>query len=283
MDERQKGAPPEVQKTMAWLRNKSGMKLKTGILNGKRVDYFKGKSALKALQSPAYNKQKSLPKFENEEGATQFLNNSLVHTFYFKVNRGQSVTPQGPQGTKQASMKMLEIDRQQRFLPEEYYVWFLEGSKVKSFLGGILMVSIILAGVMFPLWPTSLRIGVWYLSMAMLGVIALFFGLAIFRLIFYVITIVAAKPGIWIFPNLFADVGFVDSFIPGWDWDLPPPKKKKRKAGELKSGESKKSKKSASRTASPLPAATGASTSTDAGQQNGNAEQRSATITELSD
>ena len=27
---------------MAWLRNKSGMKLKTGILNGKRVDYFKG-------------------------------------------------------------------------------------------------------------------------------------------------------------------------------------------------------------------------------------------------
>lgn len=106
-------------------------------------------------------------------------------------------------------MKLLEIDRQQRFLPEEYYVWFLEGSKVKSFLGGILMVSIILAGVMFPLWPTSLRIGVWYLSMAMLGVIALFFGLAIFRLIFYVITIVAAKPGIWIFPNLFADVGFV--------------------------------------------------------------------------
>lgn len=29
---------------MAWLRNKSGMKLKTGILNGKRVDYFKGSS-----------------------------------------------------------------------------------------------------------------------------------------------------------------------------------------------------------------------------------------------
>ena len=38
--------PPaaEVQKTMSWLRNKSGMKLKTGILHGKRVDYFKGMS-----------------------------------------------------------------------------------------------------------------------------------------------------------------------------------------------------------------------------------------------
>ena len=145
----------------------------------------------------------------SEEEAIQFLNNSLVHTFYIKVNRGQSVTPQGPQGSKQASMKVLEIDRQQKFEADQYYVWFLEGSKLKSMLGGIAMVAIILAGVMFPLWPTSLRIGVWYLSMAMLGVIALFFGLAIFRLIFYVITIVVAKPGIWIFPNLFADVGFV--------------------------------------------------------------------------
>lgn len=106
-------------------------------------------------------------------------------------------------------MKVLEIDRQQKFEADQYYVWFLEGSKLKSMLGGIAMVAVILAGVMFPLWPTSLRIGVWYLSMAMLGVIALFFGLAIFRLIFYVITIVVAKPGIWIFPNLFADVGFV--------------------------------------------------------------------------
>jgi hypothetical protein len=27
---------------MAWLRNKSGMKIKTGVLHGKRVEYFKG-------------------------------------------------------------------------------------------------------------------------------------------------------------------------------------------------------------------------------------------------
>lgn len=32
----------EIQKAVFWLRNKSGMKTKTGILNGKRVDYFKG-------------------------------------------------------------------------------------------------------------------------------------------------------------------------------------------------------------------------------------------------
>jgi translocation protein SEC62 len=26
------------------------------------------------------------------------------------------------------------------------------------------------------------------------------------------------KPGVWLFPNLFADVGFIDSFIPVWGW-----------------------------------------------------------------
>lgn len=151
----------------------------------------------------------------NEEEALTLLRNTIPHAFYLKVDRGQSVTPTGPQGVKGPSVKVLQINPVQQFQPEEFYVWLTEGSQVKTLLGGIALVAIILAGVMFPLWPTSLRIGVWYLSMAMLGVIGLFFGLAIFRLIFYVITLVIAKPGIWIFPNLFADVGFVR--FPPWE------------------------------------------------------------------
>lgn len=71
------------------------------------------------------------------------------------------------------------------------------------------MVAIMLAGVMFPLWPPIMRLGVWYLSIGMLGLIGLFFAIAIVRLIFYIITVIVASPGIWIFPQLFADVGFV--------------------------------------------------------------------------
>lgn len=71
------------------------------------------------------------------------------------------------------------------------------------------MVAVILAGVMFPLWPAFMHVGVWYLSMGVLGFIGLFFAIAVVRLIFYIITIVVASPGIWIFPKLFADVGFV--------------------------------------------------------------------------
>lgn len=71
---------------------------------------------------------------------------------------------------------------------------------------------------MFPLWPMTLRIGVWYLSMGMLGLIGLFFAMAIFRAILFAITYFAVPPGLWLYPNLFEDVGFFDSFRPIWGW-----------------------------------------------------------------
>lgn len=151
---------------------------------------------------------------ESEEDAIKLLNNVSQWAFYLKVDRLHSVSSTGPQGVKGPSMKVLKVTQVQSFEADSYYAWLLEGSQLTTYLGGIGMVVVILAGVMFPLWPTSLRIGVWYLSMAMLGVIGLFFGLAIFRLIFYAITILAVKPGIWIFPNLFADVGFVSTDHP---------------------------------------------------------------------
>jgi len=62
------------------------------------------------------------------------------------------------------------------------------------------------------------------------------------RLIFYIITVVVTPPGIWIFPQLFADVGFVDSFIPFYEWDLPK-KKKGKKAKSLEKGKGKEREK----------------------------------------
>lgn len=115
------------------------------------------------------------------------------------------------------------------FLTLQYYAWFYEGSQLMLQLSGFGMILLMLAGVMFPLWPTKMRVGVWYLSIGMLGLIGAFFGLAIVRLILWAITSVTVRPGIWIFPNLFEDVGFVDSFIPLWAWDVPPPKKKTAK------------------------------------------------------
>jgi translocation protein SEC62 len=52
----------------------------------------------------------------------------------------------------------------------------------------------------------------------MLGLIGLFFAMSIFRLILFAITMFAVPPGLWLYPNLFEDVGFFDSFRPVWGW-----------------------------------------------------------------
>jgi len=213
--EQQKKAPQEIRNVVNFLRSsKAGLKNRVGVLNGKRVDYFKGKSAVKVLLSPAYAKTKNTPKITSEAEAQTLLHSIIPFAFFLRIDRGQ------PSGSA-SSPKIVQINQMQLFKPDEYYAWFYEGSQWTNYVGGVAMVAITLAGVMFPLWPPILRLGVWYLSMILLGLIGLLLVIAVIRLIFYIITIIVASPGIWIFPRLFADVGFVDSFIPLWEWDLP--------------------------------------------------------------
>jgi len=238
--EQQTKAPADLRAVAQFLRgSNSGMKIRVGALNGKRVDYFKGKSTIKALLSPAYAKLKSVPKITSEAEAQAVLQSLIPFAFFLRVDRG------GPSGTSSTSPKLLSVNQVQVFKPEEYYAWFYEGSQWTTYAGGVLMVAIMLAGVMFPLWPPTMRLGVWYLSIACLGLVGLFFVIAIVRLIFYIVTLLVASPGIWIFPKLFADVGFVESFIPLWEWDLPKKKTKKRKGKEPKSSATSTEKLSA--------------------------------------
>jgi len=202
------------------------MKIRVGALNGKRVDYFKGKSAVKALLSPAYAKLKNVPTVTNEAEAEAVLTSIIPHAFYLRVDRGN------PVGSSATSPRHVSITPQQSFAQDGYFAWFYEGSQWTTYAGGLVMVAIILAGVMFPLWPPIMRLGVWYLSVGLLGLIGAFFVLAIVRLMVYVITVVAVPPGIWIFPKLFADVGVVESFIPFWEWDMPKKKSGKKRKGK---------------------------------------------------
>jgi hypothetical protein len=91
-----------------------------------------------------------------------------------------------------------------------HYVWFYEGAQIKQKLYAAAALAIVFAIVMFPLWPMKMRLGVWYLSMGMLGLI--------FRLILFAITYFAVSPGLWLYPRLFEDIGFFESFVPLWGW-----------------------------------------------------------------
>lgn len=99
-----------------------------------------------------------------------------------------------------------------------HYVWLYEGPQWKQKAMALAVVAGIFAVVLFPLWPIMLRQGVWYLSVGMMGLLGLFFAMSIFRLILFCVTVFVVPPGLWLFPNLFEDVGFFDSFKPLWGW-----------------------------------------------------------------
>jgi len=134
---------------------------------------------------------------------------------------GHSHAPPPPSKKPKNRVKGLwtvRIEQQQDIAEDLHYVWLWEGPqwRTKLYAGGAL--ALIMTVIMFPLWPVTLRIGVWYLSMGMLGLIGLFFAMAIVRLILFCVTVFAVPPGLWLYPNLFEDVGFFDSFRPVWGW-----------------------------------------------------------------
>lgn len=128
---------------------------------------------------------------------------------------------EGPNGKKPKRTKgqwNVRIEQQQDAQDDMYYVWLYEGSQFKRQLYAALALVLIFIVVLYPLWPLVLRQGVYKLSWALLFALGLFFVMAIFRVILFCITYFAVPPGLWLYPNLWEDVSFMDSFRPLWAW-----------------------------------------------------------------
>ena len=185
------------------------------------------KRALRALQSPAYktacSKNSLLPSVTDANTASETFKLLPLSLLALRVSKSDPHEGHnhGPSPKSQKRVKGLwtvKIEQQQDISDELHYVWLYEGPQWKTKLYAAGALVLIMAVVMFPLWPMKLRIGVWYLSMGMLGLIGLFFAMAIFRAILFAVTYFAVPPGLWLYPNLFEDVGFFDSFRPVWGW-----------------------------------------------------------------
>ncbi|KAJ3159395.1 Translocation protein S62 [Geranomyces michiganensis] len=193
--------------------------IKQGVLDGRRVDYFKGKHAVNALLRDPHKKKSKRPVLENRTMAEALLSEMHSHGFFLKVEKAAKA--------KQQNLAL--VQDQSSFEPEAYYVWIYEGSQLKGMLIGTGVLLVAFAGVMFPLWPARLRDGVYYLSLGLLGLIGLFICLSIFRLALWLVLKVATGRDGWLYPQLFADVGIIESFSPVWGWDEPKHKRRSAK------------------------------------------------------
>ncbi|KAF4587458.1 Translocation protein SEC62 [Ophiocordyceps camponoti-floridani] len=232
---------PPNPKAIAVAKFLKGQELKprTCILNGERKDMFKVKRALRALQSPAYEKARKknplLPEITDQaslENTFKLLPLSMLALRVSKIE-----TELGPNGKKPKRVKgqwNVRVEQQQEANEEMYYVWLWEGSQIKRQIYAALALVVIFIVVLYPLWPLKLRQGVYYLSWGLLGLLGLFFLMAIFRVILFCVTYFAVPPGLWLYPNLWEDVSFMDSFRPVWAWHETAEEKKLKKKSKKK-------------------------------------------------
>ncbi|KAJ3093081.1 Translocation protein S62, partial [Physocladia obscura] len=196
----------------------SNLKVRQGVYDGRRVEYFKGKHAVNALLREPYKKSAKRPPLEDRDVAETQVIALLTQGFFTRVD-------------KEPKVKALKPQPVQVFSPDAYYVWVYELHPWWSKLAGFGILFVIFAGVLFPLWPPFMRQGVYYLSLVALGLLGVFFGIAILRLIIWVLLKASTGRGGWLFPNLFADVGVIESFIPTWEWDVPKGSSKAKSSG----------------------------------------------------
>jgi translocation protein SEC62 len=74
----------------------------------------------------------------------------------------------------------------------------------------ILVILLVLGVVLFPIWPFSVKYGLWLVSLCLLVFLV---GIIVIRLILFLILAIF-NVHFWIFPNLFYATGIFDSFIP---------------------------------------------------------------------
>ncbi|THW74171.1 translocation protein [Aureobasidium pullulans] len=239
------GPPKPEAIAVATFLQSQDLKVRTCVFQEKRKDMFKVKRAIRALESPAYEKARAknplLPPVTDRASAENTFKLLPLSLLALRVSKIEAPAEQ----QKKKRVKGLwnvKVEQQQEARDEFHYVWLYEGPqwKTKLYAGGAL--ALILAIVFFPVWPYKMRIGVWYLSMACLGLLGLFFAMAIFRLILFLVTMFTVPPGLWLYPNLFEDVGFFDSFRPVWGWQETADDKKLKK-------DQKKAKREAKRLA----------------------------------
>jgi len=130
-----------------------------------------------------------------------------------------SADEQSPkQQPKEAKKKFkLELHAEQKFVDaNEPYAWYYDPTSTNTYIIGGLLILGAIAICCFPLWPSQVREGVYYLSLGGVGFLGGIIGLAMFKYILFafVWTVTVGNVKFWLFPNLTEDVGFFESFVP---------------------------------------------------------------------
>lgn len=161
------------------------------------------------MTSPNFSKLKIAASIYSQDDAEKILQELLDAGVFV---RARSIN----------NTRVMQPDLSRTWSDDALYVWVYQGSQLMTILGAILFLAVSFFLASYQMWPSSMRQVTWYVMMLLFVFIGLLLVISIVRLIVFIITYFAYSPGIWIFPNLFEDVSFIDSFIPLWGWHGTP-------------------------------------------------------------
>ncbi|KAI4292404.1 translocation protein SEC62 [Pancytospora philotis] len=98
------------------------------------------------------------------------------------------------------------------------YMWVKDRVSHANILIAVLLVLLTLLFVMFQMWPRWLKNLASYVKYPLGGFIIFLFVAAVVRAVVFAITCFTHPPGLWLLPNLFAECGFFESFVPAYAW-----------------------------------------------------------------
>jgi len=188
-----------VKKLCDFLRSSEGPAVREALLMEKRVHYLKGEKLVNFLVEPKKGTKwpKNLPRFENRQDAIAVCKDICKLQYLLRCEK---------RGKGELGMM-----RKRDFDEVGYFTWLYDGDKTMSHLMTAGLVLGFLFCVCFPIWPTFLRVFVWYLSVSLL--LFIFFLITFRAVLFLMVWIVGWE--MWFLPNLFDEsLGFVDSFKP---------------------------------------------------------------------
>eukprot|EP00127_Corallochytrium_limacisporum_P004530 Clim_evm30s166 gene=Clim_evmTU30s166 len=246
----------EMKKVMDWLRK--NMKTRSGIGDfGQegldRVAYFRGEHAIRALTSkkcPFAGKDKMITGRSAAIFMMQWIMDSgncrraeyKVDTFLRKkaqklgenveIHPLRSVNPRMVKRTEDggAEMFVVPFSKGMPFDPanEALFVWNYDLPNYLNYFIGILILTVIVAFVLTPLWPPTIRHYLSYLTGGSLYLLIGIIYLCVFRLSLFIALwiLTLGKIHFWILPDLFADKDFLDSFVPVYSLWIRPRKVK---------------------------------------------------------
>lgn len=285
-----------------WLKANVPTK-KTKFLNH-HVEYFTGVKAVDALLTSKWATGKN-PIFTTRLEVTDYLHQMLLHKLFHRAKKvpvseqelkgkkkkdadknksgdekddksqvsaseGKDTKDGKDKDNKEKEKKKrkirLEMHMEQVFLDTlDAYVWIYDPMPWYYWVCGALVVFGTIGVCMFPLWPATVRKGVYYLSIAAAAFLVLIIALAVLRVVVFCLLwlLTLSRHHLWLLPNLTEDVGFFASFWPLYKYEYRGPgsesdkssKKKKRKKDKQSDDEEEKAPLLPAKDATEAPAA----------------------------